>query len=413
MIIDSIHITNFKCFRKRTAIDLKGINLLTGTNGRGKSTMLQTLLLMRQSTEHNRNTRQVILNGSCIEIGNFADLKNSKTSTDEPVIFSFRFKDLNCNLVVIYFLNEIENDKTVAQISTIKVHGVYNGKNLSFSLFNKPKGIFLSTGPNKKQTFLGQSFYDLFITDNIIGSELDIIYKILNFNRIHYVSADRIGPQDFYPKTSFTFFPNVGAKGQFTINLLHKKKDDRVYKDLCINEKVPDFLLDQSEAWLSYIFGSGKIQIFDTNANIFTMGMNHDGSSTVYRPANLGFGFSYILPIIVSGLIAKEGEILIVENPEAHLHSSSQSRLIEFLAKVSKNGVQVFVETHSDHVLNALRVCVKQDYIGKDDLNVLYFQSNEEEQVVTIPILENARIEKWPVGFFDQMDKDFEILFND
>lgn len=374
--------------------------------------MLQTLLLMRQSMESNRNSNQLILNGTCIEIGNFSDLKNSSTSTDKAVVFSYEFKDFTSRFAVIYFFKETELDRTLAEISKIKVMGNKDGKKIQFSLLNKKEGIFKTGKKGEKHTYLEQTFYDLFISKGIADSDLDFISQNLNFNKIHYVSADRIGPKDFYSKTSFTFFPNVGARGEHTINVLHKKKGSPVQIELCKKKGIPHQLLDQAEAWLSYIFGSGKIQIFDTNANIYTMGMNHDGSSTVYRPTNLGFGFSYILPIIVSGLIAQKGEILIVENPEAHLHSSSQSRLIEFLARVSKIGVQVFIETHSDHVLNALRVCVKREVINSNDLKVLYFQSNKEDQIVSIPVFENGRIEKWPEGFFDQMDIDFETLFD-
>jgi predicted ATPase len=125
----------------------------------------------------------------------------------------------------------------------------------------------------------------------------------------------------------------------------------------------------------------------------------------------VGFGYSYILPIVVSGLIAKEGEILIVENPEAHLHPKAQSRLAKFLAKVSSCGVQVFIESHSDHILNALRIAVLDDIITHEDLSILYFQQNPEQPVVQIPVQPNGGIEEWPEGFFDQMDKDFARLF--
>lgn len=411
-MLNRITLSNFKCFKQRTQIDIERINLFTGINGRGKSTALQSMLLMRQSLEHNRNSRQIILNGECIEIGNFEDLKNSSTSIGESILLSFGYSKDDNNIEITYYLNETEYDKTVAEISKIFVSGKLNNSEIEFSLLNKKEGIFIKY-KEKKQEFICNSFFDLFIDNSTSSSEIEEISRILNFNKIHYVSADRIGPQDFYPKTSFKDFPNVGSKGQFTINLLFKMKDHQVYDNLFIQKDAPNYLLDQTQAWLSFIFKGGKLNISDTEANILTLGMNHDGSSTFYKPSNLGFGYSYILPIIVSGLLAGKEEILIVENPEAHLHSSSQSRLIKFLAMVSANGVQVFIETHSDHVLNALRVYIKQGEIESDDLNVYYFQSDKQQQIIPIPILENGRIETWPTGFFDQMDKDFAILFDE
>ena len=135
-----------------------------------------------------------------------------------------------------------------------------------------------------------------------------------------------------------------------------------------------------------------------------------------YKPANVGFGYSYILPIIVAGLIAEKGEILIIENPEAHLHPRAQHKLTQFLAKIAVAGVQIFVESHSEHILNALRICLLQQeqqakILNNTDVSILYFQNNDEQPFVSIPLDEKGNIEEWPEGFFDQTDKDFKILF--
>jgi predicted ATPase len=116
---------------------------------------------------------------------------------------------------------------------------------------------------------------------------------------------------------------------------------------------------------------------------------------------NIGFGYSYILPIIISGLIANTGEILIVENPEAHLHPRAQSRLARFLSKVANTGVQVFIESHSEHILNAIRVSVKKEEIAAADTKVFYFMDDE----IVEPVIDSdGRIEDWRDGFFDEWD---------
>jgi predicted ATPase len=207
-----------------------------------------------------------------------------------------------------------------------------------------------------------------------------------------------------------TSFPNVGAKGEQTVNLLYKKKDDLVYEKLCLGQDAKT-LATQTEEWLNQIFDGAKVEIPSSQSNIIELLLNTSTSKDRFKPANIGFGYHCILPIVVSGLIAKEGEMLIVENPEAHLHPRAQSRLAQFLAKVSSCGVQVFIETHSDHILNALRIAVLDKIITPDDLSILYFQRNAEQPVVQIPIQLNGGIEEWPEGFFDQMDKDFSRLF--
>ena len=93
----------------------------------------------------------------------------------------------------------------------------------------------------------------------------------------------------------------------------------------------------------------------------------------MFKPTNVGFGYSYALPILIAGLTAEKGTILIVENPEAHLHPSAQSMITKFLGLVANRGVQVFIETHSEHILNALRVMVVQESMKASDINVKYF----------------------------------------
>jgi predicted ATPase len=170
-------------------------------------------------------------------------------------------------------------------------------------------------------------------------------------------------------------------------------------------------LITQTEVWLSKIFGGAKLEIPSSQSSILELLFNTSASKDRFKPANVGFGFHSVLPIIVSGLIAKEGEILIVENPEIHLHPRAQSELTKFLAKVSSCGVQVLVESHSDHILNGLRIAVLDKIINSEDLSVLYFQNNLENPVVQIPVQPDGGIEEWPDDFFDQTSKDFERLF--
>ncbi|NJO03887.1 MAG: DUF3696 domain-containing protein [Bacteroidia bacterium] len=130
------------------------------------------------------------------------------------------------------------------------------------------------------------------------------------------------------------------------------------------------------------------------------------------NPSNVGFGYSYILPVVVSGLVAQSGDILIIENPEAHLHPRAQSRLTKFLAKVASCGVQIFIETHSEHILNALRIAVIEDdiAISNQDLSVLYFHDKEDGYFTHIPIQADGKINIWPESFFDQNEKDLDII---
>jgi predicted ATPase len=122
------------------------------------------------------------------------------------------------------------------------------------------------------------------------------------------------------------------------------------------------------------------------------------------RPPNMGFGVSYALPIIVAGLLAPEGGLFIVENPEAHLHPAGQSKIGRFLGRLAGSGVQVIVETHSDHVLNGIRLAaVDERTVGPSEVIVHYFDGAEP---VSIEMTERGGLSKWPNGFFDQLEND-------
>lgn len=366
-MLSRIRLRNFKCFKEWTDFPLSRINLLTGINGRGKSTLLQALLLMRQSFDYGKTAAgKLIFNGSLVELGSFIDVKNSSLSTNEFIEFVFSFEPHIDSSELHYFFKENEEDDMVANI--VKIEKI------------EPKSRTI---------------------DNA------------EFKKIHYVSANRIGPQDFYPRQSTFEFPTVGTRGEYTANILaiSKKKQQIVRESIAIESGVSKTVLDQTEAWLKDIFDGGKIDIKPVDANIVILQLNSEDTTAMYKPLNIGFGFSYALPIIVSGLIAQEGEILIVENPEAHLHPYAQSQIAKFLARVSCGGVQVFVESHSDHILNGLRIAVFDKTITAEDLSILYFRRDEARPVIKIPVKENGSINDWPPGFFDQTDKDFEQLF--
>jgi len=452
-MLTQIELANFKCFKEKTFFPLGQLTLLTGINGCGKSTFLQSLLLMRQSIEHNDSASQVVLNGSCVNLGSFKDIKNSSISRNELIKFIYSYKDkhilypnqennLKLHGYAEYNFEENFEDDMVAQISNItfsskvtihidkkesayEFEAVYkkiedgNILNINRFDFNEVTRDKIAVVPSERKGSCG--LLNLLPLTNVrpdfnnlkeYSLSLDVfsLHKSLYFYKTHYISADRLGPQEKYSKSPLGKFANVGAKGEFTVNLLYKKRDDLVNDNLCLGQDAKT-LATQTEEWLSEIFKGAKVEIPSSGSNTLELLLNTNNSKDRFIPANVGFGYHCVLPIVVSGLIAKEGEVLIVENPEAHLHPRAQSQLAQFLARVSSCGVQVFIESHSDHILNALRIAVIDKIVTPEDLSILYFQRDPEQPVVQIPVQPNGGIEEWPEGFFDQMDKDFSRLF--
>ena len=123
-----------------------------------------------------------------------------------------------------------------------------------------------------------------------------------------------------------------------------------------------------------------------------------------------------VLPVVVAALSASKDDLLLIENPEVHLHPAGQAVMGAFLAKVAVAGVQVILETHSDHVLNGIRRAVKDGVLLPEDVALHFFRLRREEESdgaaqVQTPILDrDGNVDTWPEGFFDQFDKDMDYF---
>ena len=144
-------------------------------------------------------------------------------------------------------------------------------------------------------------------------------------------------------------------------------------------------------------------------------GYEQSGRPTAFHSAlNTGFGISYVLGLVVTILSAKPGSLILIENPEAHIHPSGQAALMRLISLAAANGVQIILETHSDHIINGALVNWKLNELDRGLLSVYYFDRdvNLNACPVRLGVGENGRIQKAPEGFFDQMKTDLEVLFD-
>jgi predicted ATPase len=370
-MIKSISLQNFKCYQEETHFDLKPINLLTGINGKGKSTFLQSILLMAQlDCPYGSNLDvkgKFILNGSMIRLGTFDDIRNAYTSRNLPIIFELTHT------------------------------------------YKHPVEGFHDDLPTV--TYTCRPSADDRIPEVIVSNAVQLNFSFSE-RSTHYVSADRLGPQEFYEKINMDKL-SVGKKGEFIAQVLANAQKSQMVVNESLALSKNRLLVAQASEWLGHVLGHPNISLEVNDDNRYTISLTFKMGTKSYTMPNVGFGYSYILPIIVSGLIAKPNQILIIENPEAHLHPRAQSRLAHFLAKVAKTGVQVFIESHSDHILNALRVAVKNKNLNPDDLQIFYFAENPDEDapnIFTPQVDEDGRIDEWPDGFFDEWNNNLMEL---
>lgn len=380
-MLTQIKLTNFKCFKLETTFPLSQFNLLTGVNGSGKSTLLQSLLLMRQSIEDDRYGTRLVLNGSCVNLGSFREVRNRDSSENEPMVFEFSASGDSSHSIHYRFNHNYPSDDM-----SISISRVTKDDNVIFAWRDSLLGI----------KHLERFLYKL----EALERRWPMFYQedlCFMFEETHFISADRIGPQDSYQKVALPKFTHVGAKGEFTVNLLNEMRDEWVAETLCLGEGSRT-LMTQTEAWFGKILNPLTLEVPPSKTSFELLMDGH-------KPANVGFGYSIVLPIIVSGLIAKPGEKLIVENPEIHLHPKAQIALIQFLVAVAKTGVQVFVESHSDHVLNGLRVAVKEGQIDKNEVAIFFHDlvdHNKDIKVTPIKVDRQGELSEYPTRFFDE-----------
>jgi predicted ATPase len=249
-----------------------------------------------------------------------------------------------------------------------------------------------------------------------------------------YLQADRIVPRTLYPQADqhSQQIGFLGSHGEFTADFLARNSDmivreKRLFHKDCnsLDEAMwakiapTTRLLDQLAGWLQQISPGVRLRselLKGTDEVILQfqyIGREHGLEPNFYRPTNVGFGITYSLPILVACLAAEPGTLLLLENPEAHLHPQGQAKLGELLAICAADEVQIIVETHSDHVLNGIRLAIKNNHIESSKVNIFYFSRDilSGDCIVEQPsILPDGTLSNWPDGFFDQWGKSLDAL---
>ncbi len=228
-----------------------------------------------------------------------------------------------------------------------------------------------------------------------------------------YLNAERVGPRIALDMGNDKNL-NIGFKGEYTNHVINKADKLRMSVHESLKASKINRFSAHCEAWLNTIIPGIEIDT-EVNENVnkaIIQYKNNKTSGEFYAPTGTGFGITYTLPIIVGGLLAstQANSIYIVENPEAHLHPSGQSNLGKFLALLSLTGIQLFVETHSEHIINGARLQLAQ-MKETDNMHVFFF-SNEEKKVRidNITLNEFGELNYWPNGFFDQSKIDLREL---
>lgn len=245
---------------------------------------------------------------------------------------------------------------------------------------------------------------ETFISENASGciGDRDHLYEYEE--TLFYLSANRSGPEEL---AELSRELKIGAQGQYALGYLEQHKDKPLSAELCRPEAPAQTLKAQLAWWLGYITSTQCEAVTNkvTSTRIklsFLMGDLGEVS-----PLNTGAGNSYLLKLLIMCLAARPGHLLLIENPEIHLHPGAQSRLGEFFAYLASRGVQLVIETHCEHLINRVRYEVYRESLKPDDA-LVYYKQSAQEPFLKLGFLptghffdRNGEQVNFPSGFFD------------
>lgn len=347
-MIKNITINNFKSL-KSAQLELGHFNLLCGTNASGKSSLLQAILLISQNLTQDD---EIVLNGEMVNLGEFREIKNFNASIDVPV--SISLTDYSQNRSSLVF-----NQDTVIE------------KSIGFPRINQ---------------------------------------------QLYYLSANRIGSSDVFERASKK--NTFGFLGEFAISFLQDKKDENMPEQLIYDKdnETAHLFVDEVNYWMEKVTGSQLKVEGIQKTNKLVLSYSNNGNYQV-RTSNTGSGLSYVVSIIILGLgvglISKDEQekpVVIIENPEIHLHPKAQSILTEFLSWLSSY-MQIILETHSDHIFNGFRKMIKNEKINNETSNIFFFNlENNITQIKKIEISKTGKLLTMEKDLFDQFQIDLSEL---
>ncbi len=355
-MINSLRLKNFKCFLDEE-ISFGGLTVLAGMNGAGKSSVAHAILALYQMAK----TKRWPWRGPLVNLGSFRDVLHDSASEDAVRI-------------------------------------AISSRKGTFHFHSFPKGVGSSGGNG---------------------------VTLLENGDVRYISADRLGPRSILPYEegwSASSATPLGKRGEHVLHYLDVRGHDLVDPAVRHPSEPKNTLAAQTNAWLSVISPGVELEMrVIPEADCAVAGYRYrrgtDVPSRAFRPRNVGFGISYALPPIVALLAPKvlqrnEGiHLTVIENPEAHIHPAGQTSMAELAAKTVAGGSQVILETHSDHVLNGVRLAVAEGILSPDQVVIHYFEREGLDVKITTPaVTRSGKLDIWPQGFFDQHERNLSRL---
>jgi predicted ATPase len=418
-MLTHLKLENFKIWRSTGPIRLAPITLLLGTNSSGKSSLIQSLLLIRQTVKGDDPNLDLDLGNpdadDSVTLGQFKDLlcrhgAASESTSATQVGIEFRWTDSDESKSSTLF--SARYDKGLA--GSAELAYLRLGKDgQGFTVERRKSGIYrLSLGTQAKP--LGQSadyrpqrsFAFTAATLNKLGEAGEVVKPVGpallgELGRIIYLGpVRRMAQRDYVWGGRMP--AHIGDDGARAVDALIASGIALKQAKRRNNGTAPEgYLFDQTIHWLKEMNLADGLSIRALGSSArYELMIEKDGQ--VSNLKDVGVGVSQVIPVIVAALFAKSGHIVVVEEPESHLHPLAQRKLAELFAQVSKlRKVQFIVETHSEHLFRRMQTLIARKEVSVAD-SAMYFVERDGKNALLLPleIDDLGRVRNWPKDFF-------------
>lgn len=426
-----LSVDNFKSIAKTRNIKVAPMTVLAGVNSSGKSSLIQVLLLLKQ-TVSSSGSEKLNINGPYVYANSLLDLVHNKRNdimsfkivlSGNEILNKDDFKSVMPSVTVgTITLNvgfKVRQDETSVEEFGLTISDEHDAGQMSLSIKRRPrKGTYnLSYGISGNgdcfeekdltlDTYSFASFFPVFFKDqNKRVAELPVVKIAHETLRLYFERLVFIAPQRVAPVLSRTYLTDVetryvlpdGENARFIIDRLIENPDnEKLFKEwVCDKFKLAkDFAIVKEP-------GKRYRAIVTTNEGL-KVDLIH-----------MGFGLSQVLPVITQGCISRPGSVLVVEDPDVHMHPSIQAAMADFFIYLScQRKVTVMIETHSDHFITRLRRRIAEKVISPDMIHLIFVEYVAGESVYkTIGLAASGRLEgSLPPGFMDSLDEDFRAI---
>lgn len=380
-MIAKIQIDRFKSLRHTPWLKMGCVTLLTGANGCGKSSFCQALLTLSQTWRRGRMA-SLLPTGAWKDLGTYSDIVNAFDDDKTIGIHLITNAERDNDFELVY--RQSQDTPTLGELQSAKVDGM---------------PISDDSGSSDDGEDIDGEVGDA----RVRLSSLRDFASLMALERMYYVAAERSAAPDQQPLDETTPHNYVAPDGSNVLNVLWKNRERG-------SVEAVQQLLDE-------VLDGGRLKLNQTGDSL-VMRINSVDDGGYYLPVNVGYGYSYILSLLASVVLATEGSYVIVENPEAHLHPAAQAKLMNVMveAAVSRH-IQLIVETHSDHVLNTALRAVNENRLTVDELAVIFFsksagkESPSEAKVQNLEVNQLGHIMNPPKQFFEQYSIDLRALY--